>query len=113
MSWNVVYYKTNSGRVPVIEYIETQKPERIKKIGNALKLLREFGIEESLLNARKLKGKNYKGLCELKIDNSRIIYFLFTGKMFVLVHGFSKKTLKTPIRELEVAKKRMKDYIGG
>ncbi len=112
MNWNITYYKTSSGRVPVIDYMETQKPERIGKIRNALRLLREFGIEESQLNARKLKGKKYKGLYELRIDSNRIIYFLYTGRKFVLVHGFTKKSMKTPKRELEVARKRMKDYIG-
>lgn len=112
MNWKVAYYKTNSGKVPVIDYIETQEPGRIKKIRNALRLLREFGIEESQLNARKLKGKNYKGLHELKIDSSRIIYFLFTGRKFVLVHGFTKKSEETHGRELEIARKRMMDYIG-
>ncbi len=86
---------------------------RIKKIRNALRLLREFGIEESQLNARKLMGKKYKGLHELKIDSTRIIYFLFTGRKFVLVSGFTKKSKKTPKWELEIAIKRMKDYIGG
>ena len=113
MNWNVTYYKTNSGKVPVIDYIETPKPERVKKIRNALRLLREFGIEESQLDARKLKGKKYKGLYELKIDSSRIIYFLFTGRKFVLVNSFTKKSKRTPKRELEIARKRMKDYIGG
>ena len=113
MNWNITYYKTNSGKVPVIDYIVNQKPVRIKKIKNALRLLREFGIEESQLDARKLKGKKYKGLHELKIDSSRIIYFLYTGRKFVLVHGFIKKSKKTPVRELEIARKRMKDYIGG
>jgi phage-related protein len=113
MNWNVVYYKSNSGKVPVADYIVNQKPMRIKKIRNALRLLREFGIEESQLDARKFKGKKYRGLHELKIDSSRIIYFLYTGRKFVLVHGFIKKSKKTPIRELEVARKRMKDYVGG
>jgi len=111
MNWNISYYKTNSGKVPVIDYIETQEPERISKIRNSLRLLREFGIAESQLNARKLRGVKYKGIHELKIDSSRIIYFLYTGRKFVLLHAFTKKSKKTPVRELEVARKRMKDYI--
>ncbi|MCJ7665461.1 MAG: type II toxin-antitoxin system RelE/ParE family toxin [Actinobacteria bacterium] len=112
MNWKVAYYKTNSGKVPVIDYIETQEPKCIKKIRNALRLLREFGIEESQLKARKLRGKYYKGLHELKIDSSRIIYFLFSGRKFILVHGFTKQSKKTPRQELEVARKRIMDYIG-
>ena len=44
MNWNVVYYKTNSGKVPVIEYIVNLKPVRIKKIRNALRLKRELEV---------------------------------------------------------------------
>ena len=111
MDWDITYYKTNSGRVPVIDYINNQEPERISKIRNSLRLLKEFGIGESQLNARKLRGSRYKGLYELKIDNSRIMYFLYIGRKFVLVHAFTKKSKETPQKELEIAKRRMRDYI--
>ena len=41
----------------------------------------------------------------------RVFYFTFTGKRIVLLHGFLKKTDKTPERELVLAEKRMKDFI--
>ncbi len=41
----------------------------------------------------------------------RIFYFTFTGKRIVLSHGFIKKTARTPLRELEIAEKRMNDFI--
>jgi len=58
MVWKVSYYKTSSGRVPVIEYINNQETKRISKIRNSLRLLREFKIEDSLLKARK-RMKDY------------------------------------------------------
>jgi phage-related protein len=111
MNWDVIYYKKSSGKIPVIEYIESQEIERANNILNALRLLKEFGISESLLDARKLKSKPYKGLYELRVDSSRIIYFLYTGRKFVLVHAFTKKSDKTPKIELEIAKKRMADFL--
>jgi phage-related protein len=110
-NWKVISYETNSGRNPVIEYIQLQEVERANNISNAIRLLEEFGIGESLLNARKLKGKSYKGLYELIVGSSRIIYFLHTDKEFVLLHGFTKKSNKTPKVELEKAKRRMKDFL--
>lgn len=109
--WEVKYYLTRSGKNPVMEYILLQEVKRANNIDNALRLLREFGIAESQLDAKKLKGETYKGLYELKIDSSRIIYFLHTGRRFILVHAFTKKTNKTPKVELETARKRMKDYL--
>ncbi|HAX18489.1 MAG TPA: type II toxin-antitoxin system RelE/ParE family toxin [Actinobacteria bacterium] len=110
--WTIKYYKTDSGKIPVLDYMELQEPERIIKIRNALRLLKEFGIEGSQIDARKIHGDKYKGLYELRIDSSRILYFLITGKIFVLVHGFTKKSNKTPKQELETARRRMKDYLG-
>ena len=60
---------------------------------------------------RKVRGK----IRELRIRDSegavRIFYFTFTGKRIVLSHGFIKKTARTPLRELEIAEKRMNDFI--
>jgi phage-related protein len=41
----------------------------------------------------------------------RILYFFFSGRRIVLLHGFQKKTEKTPQRETEIAKRRMNDFI--
>jgi phage-related protein len=30
-----------------------------------------------------------------------------------MIHGFTKKTKKTPMKELEIAKNRMISYLGG
>ena len=110
-NWKVIYYKTNSGRVPVVEYIQSQEVERASNISNAIRLLREFGIGESLLDSRKLTGKPYRGLYELRVNSSRIIYFLHIGREFVLLHGFTKQKNKTPKTELEKAKQRMKKFL--
>ncbi|MCE5329044.1 type II toxin-antitoxin system RelE/ParE family toxin [bacterium] len=109
--WEIVYYKTNSGRIPVLDYIELQEALKIVKIRNAFRLLKEFGVEESLLDTKKIKGNRYKGLCQLTIESSRIIYFIVRSNKFVLAHAFTKKTNKTPKQELETARKRMKDYL--
>lgn len=41
----------------------------------------------------------------------RLLYFFFTGRNIVLVHGFQKKGQKTPRREIEVANVRMDDFV--
>lgn len=43
-------------------------------------------------------------------DISRILYFMPSDSGFVLLHGFIKKTDKTPVAELETAKARMNDF---
>ena len=36
--------------------------------------------------------------------------FTYFDNKYVLLHGFIKKTMKTPTREVEQAKKYMEDY---
>ena len=54
-----------------------------------------------------------KGLWEIRTKlNNRIarIFFIVRGKNIVLLHGFIKKTQKTPSTELEIAMRRMKEF---
>jgi len=40
----------------------------------------------------------------------RIFYVFFTGKRIILLHGFTKKTQKTPRREIELALQYLSRY---
>lgn len=56
----------------------------------------------------------YDGLYEIRIEYQSNIYPVFCcfdeGKLIVLFNGFQKKTLKTPMKEIEKAKRIMKEY---
>jgi phage-related protein len=60
---------------------------------------------------KQVKGK----IRELRVKDNRgavrVLYFTFTGKRFILLHGFMKKTDKTPERDIEIAEKRMNDFL--
>jgi len=43
-------------------------------------------------------------------DIFRIFRFFAKGKLIVLMNGFQKKTMKTPLREIEKAVKTKKQY---
>jgi phage-related protein len=42
----------------------------------------------------------------------RVLYFHWKGRTFGLLHGFSKQTQKTPVRELTLAKQRRALWLG-
>jgi phage-related protein len=54
------------------------------------------------------------GLFELRLKASegiaRIFYCTIVGRKIVMLHQFIKKTDKTPPRELETARRRMKEF---
>ncbi len=41
----------------------------------------------------------------------RVLYFAYTGKRFILLHGFVKKTGKMPRRDIDIAENRMQNYL--
>ena len=51
------------------------------------------------------------GLFELRIKGqegiARVFYCTQIGKRIIVLHSFVKKTQKTPIKELELARKRL------
>jgi len=49
------------------------------------------------------------GLFELRTKSARIFYCFRPGGVIVLLHGFTKKSQKTPAREMETAIKRMQE----
>ena len=113
MDWTIEYYETAGGKCPVKEFIDSLPPESKAKYIFIADLLEEYGIRVKEPYVKPIAGT--KKLFELRIKDKsnihRILYFTFTGRRFVLLHGFTKKTEKTPAREIEIAIKRMEEYI--
>lgn len=79
-----------------------------------IELLQKHGQDLREPYVKPIKGKYGKDLYELRIkfsnDIVRIFYFTYYNNKFVLLHGFIKKTMKTPINEIKKAQTYMEDY---
>ncbi len=79
-----------------------------------IELLRKHGSDLREPYVKALKGKKNKGLFELRIkfsnDIVRIFYFTYYNNKYILLHGFVKKTMKTPKGEIDRALIYMEDY---
>ncbi|HAR94681.1 MAG TPA: type II toxin-antitoxin system RelE/ParE family toxin [Deltaproteobacteria bacterium] len=68
-----------------------------------------FGPDLGLPHTRAMGG----GLFELRLKsaegNARVFYCTIVGRKIVVLHQFIKKTDKTPPRELETARRRMRE----
>jgi phage-related protein len=110
--WRWVYYKAASGRVPVREFIDEQSAEVREKIFFDLERLVRFNIKLGSPYVEKIEGRDFWELrTKLGGDIYRTFYFAHTGKKFVLLHAYHKKSQKAPKRELDTAEERMKDYL--
>jgi len=109
-SWNIEYYETSNGRVPVVGWLqEMSKKEQALALGYIEQLAR-LGTEANYPLVRHLGEKLYELRWKAGNRQHRIAFFAWTGRKFVLLHGFIKKTRTTPSKDLDLARKRMRDY---
>ena len=111
MKWLIEYYRDAKGKEPVADFIDAL-PLRVRpKVFMVISMLVEYGVLLSEPFTKQIRGK----IRELRIKDSqeqvRVFYFTFTGRRFILLHAFIKKTDKTPEGEILIAEKRMKDFI--
>ena len=113
MEWLIDYYTSDGGKCPVKEFIDSLSPESKAKYIFIADLLTEYGLNVREPYVKPITGT--RKLFEMRIKDRqnihRIFYFAFTGRTLVLLHGFTKKTNKTPSREIAIAEKRMQDYV--
>lgn len=94
--------------MPVRDWILELDPEDRREIGKDIQKV-EFGWPIGMPYCRSLG----RGLWEVRsnISSGRIARTLFciTGGDMALLHGFVKKTQKTPLPEIELALRRKKE----
>ena len=106
-AWSVEFYVDARGRSPVAEFLNALSIAERVEARNALRLLQEFGTLLGMPHARPLTG--HRKLWELRAGPDRLLYFAFIDRRFVILHGFRKRTQKTPASEIEIAERRMVD----
>lgn len=111
--YEIVFYKDRRGKMPVLEYIEILSSKKGKdgekradKILRYIDVLQEYGLLAGEPYIKHVDGDIY----ELRPVDDRILFAAWTGKSFVLLSHFVKKTQKTPRREIDKAKKLLKDF---
>jgi len=103
------FYRTSAGREPVREWLRALVPADRKIVGDDIRDC-EFAWPVGLPLCRPITGR--RGLWEVRssLPGGRIARVLFCvqhGHM-VLLHGFIKKTQRTPEREIVLAVRRMR-----
>lgn len=104
MGYSIEYFHAR-----VKEEIESWPVGVLADFARMVELLVEFGPGLHMPHSRALGG----GLFELrprgKEGIGRVLYCFVVEKRIVILHGFVKKTRGTPKKELNIARRRMKE----
>ena len=104
----VEFYQNDLGHKPVSDWLlELIKDDR-RIIGEDIKTL-EFGWPKGMPLCRPLGSGLFEVRSSLNSNKIARIIFCTTEENLILLHGFIKKTQKTPNKELDIALKRKRN----
>ena len=109
--YNIIFYTTERGDSPLDDFLDGLDKKSRAKVAAYLSFLEEQGPNLKRPYADIVRGK----IRELRIHHSsnqyRILYFFQMFDQIVLVHAFSKKTQQLKKKDIDLAEKRMEDWI--
>jgi phage-related protein len=105
------FYRTQTGNEPVREWLKSLPAELRKEIGSDVEQVQwRWPVGKPLV-----EGFG-RGLFEVRTSSDGNIYrvlFCLDGSTMVLLHGFKKKSRRTPKPDLDLARKRQKEVEQG
>lgn len=105
MQLQVVFFKAKSGNEPVREWLNSLPADDKKTIGEDIKTV-QYGWPIGMPVVRKIEPDLWEVRSSLKNRIARVLFTVEDGYM-VLLHGFIKKSQKTPLEDLRLAKERL------
>lgn len=107
----ITFYEDPMGKNLVKEFLNELDPKMRTKMLRSIMALQELGISLRMPLSEHLGDGIFELRAQVGTNISRVMYFFMIGNQAILIHGFIKKTQKTPSREIERAKKIRSDYM--
>lgn len=106
----VVFFQTQRGNEPVREWLKSLRAEEKRILGEDIKTA-QFGWPLGMPLIRKLEPGLWEVRSHVPTGIARI-FFTVEGDIMVLLHGFIKKSQKTALDDLQLARERLKQLRG-
>ncbi len=112
MGREVQFFRTRAGRCPVEAFLDSLSGKQAQKVAWVLSLIEQLdrvpvSYFKKLVNTDEL----WEARISVGRDAFRFLAFFDGPNVVILVHGFQKKTQKTPKQMISLAEKRKKDYL--
>ena len=103
---SAVFWKEINDKEPVRDWLKSLTKHQKKIIGEDIKTV-EMGWPLGMPLVKNLSKGIWEVRCNFKNGIARILFKMYENQM-VLLHGFIKKSQKTPSKDLTIALKRAK-----
>ncbi len=106
----IIFYHLENGKCPVTDFLESLSNKQVEKVFFVLDLIETLDI----VPRKFFKKLESTDLWEVRIRHAnnifRLLGFFDGNDLIVLNHAFTKKTQKTPKKEIKIAEQRENDY---
>ena len=106
----IIFYHLGNGKLPVADFLEFLTNKQIEKVFFVLDLIEIIDI----VPRKFFKKLESTDPWEVRIQHANNIFHLlgfFDGNELIIInHAFTKKSHKTPKKEIRIAEQRKKDY---
>ena len=102
----VYFYRSETGKEPVRDWLRSLDNDDRRTIGSDLMRV-QFGWPIGMPLVRSLKDGLWEVRSSLPSQRIARVVLCFHDEMLIVLHGFIKKTQKTPTDDLALAKRRM------
>jgi len=108
-STNVYYYTFNSHN-PFKDFLDSLNKQQQAKILRIIQNIYNYGLTSAIPHLKKVTGTPFWEIRVLGKDNLRAIYIHPNLNSILILHGFIKKTQKTPQKEIQIAFNRYRQW---
>ena len=107
----VYFYETQAGNSPIKRFIDGLPKQDQARFLEVIDEIEKNGWDATRIIFKPIEGKLWEVKFRSLQSGYRVFYILLEKDLMVWLHAFSKKTQKTPQRELDIARKRMKEVL--
>ena len=107
----IAEFYENGDKIPVKDFLDSLNVKMRAKLLMEIKLLEEKGTLLREPYSKPLGDGIFELRAKVGTDISRVLYFFYYEGRIILTNVFTKKTQKTPPREIKIAKESRKDFI--
>lgn len=109
--WSIVFYTREDGENPVAQFLGGLDQKTQARFIWSLEQLRARNVQAREPLVRHIEGRLWELRRESNTNIYRLLYVTLPGRRILVVHGFQKKTQRTPRSEIELAQRRLADFL--
>ncbi len=107
----IYYYTTTSGENPFDKFLNSLSEQEQRKILRIFANIKTYGLTTAIPHIKKFTGTPLWEIRILGQNNIRVFYATIVEDSILVLHGFSKKSQKTPSREIKTAVDRFNEWL--